>query len=188
MRVPIWISNRHIHLGKSDAEKLFWVWHEFKILKNLSQPWQYACEEVVSIVWPRWTINKVRVLWPFRKDTQVEISISDAFVLGVQPVIKISGDLKGTPGVKVVWPVGEIEISHWVIVAQRHLHITVADAQAYWLKDKDVIKVKTQWPRWLIFDNVSVRVRDDYALDMHIDIEEANAAWLGAGAWWEIVS
>jgi len=187
MRVPIWISNRHIHLGKADAEKLFGVGYEFKKFKDLSQPWQYACEEVVTLVWAKWTINKVRILWPFRKDTQVEISISDAFALGVEPIVKISGDLAGTPGIKVVGPAWEVEIYHGVIVAQRHLHMTVTEAQAAWLKDQDVIKVRTEWPRWLIFDNVSVRVRDDYALDMHIDIEEANAAGLKGWARGEII-
>lgn len=187
MRVPVWISNRHIHLGQADADKLFGKNHEFKILKELSQPGQYAYEEVVTLVGPKGSIAKVRVLGPCRKETQVEVSLTDTFALGVMAPIKISGDLEGTPGIKVVGPEGEIEMSRGVIVAQRHLHISVADAKDRGLKNKEIIKIRVEWPRAMIFDNVSVRVDDRYVLDCHIDTDEANAAGLKAGAWGEIV-
>jgi putative phosphotransacetylase len=153
----------------------------------LSQPGQYACEEMVALVWPKGKIERVRILGPLRKETQVEISISDAFALGVQPVIRISGDLPWTPGIKLVSPTWEFDLERGVIVAQRHIHMTTAEAAQWDIKDEQVVSVKTNWPRGLTFDNVSVRVRDDYALDCHIDIEEANASWLKNGERWEIL-
>jgi putative phosphotransacetylase len=187
MRVPVGISNRHIHLGQADADKLFGKNHEFKVLKELSQPGQFAYEEVVTLVGPKGSLAKVRVLWPCRKETQVEVSLTDTFALGVMAPIQISGDLEGTPGIKVVGPEGEVELSRGVIVAQRHLHISVADAKDRGLKNKEIIKIRVEGPRAMIFDNVSVRVDDRYVLDCHIDTDEANAAALKGGAWGEIV-
>lgn len=187
MRIPIWISNRHIHLSQEDVEKLFGKWHELTVLKMLSQPWEFAAQEVVSIQWPKGKIDKVRVLWPVRKTTQVEIMLGDCFVLWVEAAIKLSGDHEGTPGIKIIWPAGEVDLSKGVIVAKRHLHCTVKEAEDMWIKSWDMIKVKTIWERGLIFDNVEVRAKDSFALDMHIDIEEANAAGLWVGAWGEIV-
>ena len=187
MRVPVWISNRHIHLSQADADKLFGKNHEFKVLKELSQPGQYAYEEIVTLVWSKWSIAKVRVLGPCRKETQVEVSLTDTFTLWVMAPIQISGDLEGTPGIKVVGPAGEVDLSRGVIVAQRHLHISVADAKDRGLKNKEIIKIRVEWPRAMTFDNVSVRVDDRYVLDCHIDTDEANAAGLKMGAWGEIV-
>lgn len=187
MRVPVWISNRHIHLSQADADKLFGKNYEFKILKELSQPGQFAYEEVVTLLGPKWPINKVRILGPCRKETQVEVSLTDTFVLGVPAPIKISGDLEWTASLIVIGPEGRIELNRGVLVAQRHLHISVVDAQDRWLKNKQIIQIRVEWPRALTFDNVSVRVKDSYALDCHIDTDEANAAGLKAGAWGEII-
>lgn len=187
MRTPIGISNRHIHLSKNDMEKLFGIGHELTVLKELSQPGEFACEEFVTIVGPKSSIQKVRIIGPLRKETQVEVSFSDAFALGVPPVVKISWDLEGTPGIKIVGPAGEVDIPRGVMVVKRHLHITKVQADEWGLKDEQSVSIKTQGPRGLTFDNVSVRVRDSYALDFHVDIEEANAAGLKNGDFGEIV-
>lgn len=188
VRLPIGISNRHIHLSEADADKLFGKEHQFKILKDLSQPWQFACEETVTLRWPKWEIKDVRIIWPLRKQTQVEISISDWFALGVKAPIRLSGNLKWSEGINILWPKWEIYITEWVIVAKRHLHITKPEADERWLKNNQSIKI---WihndERWLIFDNVVVRISDESALDVHVDIEEANAAGLKNGDRGELI-
>lgn len=187
MRIPIWISNRHIHLSEDDAKKLFWDGYEMKILKKLSQPGQFACEEVVTLKWDRWEISKVRILGPYRKHTQVEIMMSDCFKLWVNAPIRESGDLKKSASLEIIGPKGSFKLITGVIVAKRHLHITKVEADEFGIKDSQIIKVKTEGERGLVFDNVVVRVRDDFALDCHIDMEEANAAGLKPGDWGVIV-
>lgn len=188
MRIPIGISNRHIHLSQVDADKLFGKWYKFKILKELSQPWQFACEETVVIKWPKWEIKNIRIIWPHRKQTQVEIFMWDNYVLGCNAPIRLSGDLDNSESLYVVGPNWSIYIQWWVIVAKRHLHITQSEADDRWLKNNQKIKIKTNNPeRWLIFENVLVRITDTSALDFHVDIEEANAAGLKMWDWGEIV-
>ncbi|HCB51753.1 TPA: phosphate propanoyltransferase [Patescibacteria group bacterium] len=181
------MSNRHIHLSQIDAEKLFGKGYEYKKMKDLSQPGQYACEECVSIKGPKGQIDGVRILGPYRKMTQVEVLLADTFKLGIKAPISLSGHLQGTPGVEIVGPMGSIQLEQGLIVAKRHLHITVAEAKDFGLEDGQTISVKAMGERGLVFDNVVVRATDDSALDMHIDTEEANAAGLGAGAWGEII-
>lgn len=179
MRIPIWISNRHIHLSQVDADKLFGKWYEFKRIKDLSQPGESACEETLTIKWKKWEITNVRVLLPFRKQTQVEIFMWDNYVLGCNAPIRLSGDLKWSESLNLVGPQWSIYLQEWVIVAKRHLHITKSEADERWLKNNQKIKIQTNnWERWLIFDNVVVRSGDNYALDFHVDMEEANAAGL----------
>jgi len=185
--VPMWISNRHIHLSQKDADVLFWIWYELTKMKDLSQPGQFACEETLTIVWPKWQYEWVRILWPYRKDTQVEIMIADGFKLGVQAPIRLSGDLNGTPGIEVKGPKGSVVIAQWVIVAKRHIHINPQEAEMYGVLDGEIVSVKTQGERWLSFDQVVVRVTPQSALDMHIDIEEANAAWVQNGDMGELL-
>ncbi len=188
MRIPIWISNRHLHLSRTDADQLFGVWYEFKILKELSQPGQFACEETVHIRWPKWEIKNVRILWPVRGQTQIEISISDWFTLGVKAPIRLSGDLEWSIGIDISGPHGDIHIDKGLIIAKRHLHITKSEAETWSLQDNQSIRIRIpNNERWLIFDNVIVRVSDMAALDMHIDMEEANAAGLKNGDRWEII-
>jgi len=194
VRIPIWISNRHIHLSQIDADKLFGKWHVFEPMKDLSQPGESATKDTLIIQWPKGKIERVRVLMPVRKFTQVELTIGDTFVLGIQPVIRISGNLQGTPGLKLIWPAGlagrpagETDIPFGAIVAKRHLHCTVKEAQEMWIENGQNISIKVWWERGLVFDNVEVRAKDSYALDCHIDIEEANAAGLKLGDWWELI-
>jgi propanediol utilization protein len=188
VRIPIGISNRHVHLSQIDADKLFWKGHVFEAMKDLTQPGERATKDTITIQWPKGEIEHVRVLMPVRKFTQVEVMIGDTFVLGIPPMIRISGNLKGTPWITLIWPAGEVNLAFGVIVAKRHLHCTVSDAKDLWLENGQNIKIKVWWERGLVFDNVEVRAEDRYALDCHIDIEEANAAGLGAGAWGEIVN
>ena len=178
VRIPIWISNRHIHLSQIDADKLFGKWHVFETMKDLSQPGESATKDTLIIQWPKGKIERVRVLMPVRKFTQVELMLGDTFVLGIEPMIRISGNLQGTPGLKLVWPAWETDIPFGAIVAKRHLHCTVKEAQEMWIENGQNISIKVWWERGLVFDNVEVRAKDSYALDCHIDIEEANAAAL----------
>ncbi len=180
-QLPIALSNRHIHLSQKDLDILFGEGYELTKAKDLSQPGQYACEEKVDLVGPKRTISGVRILGPVRSETQIEVSIADAITLGVSPVIKNSGDLEGTPGVKVVGPKGEVELDKGVIVAARHIHMHTTDGEEFGVADKDIVKVKVNGPRGLVFDNVLVRVHPTYALEMHVDVEEGNAAGVKNG-------
>lgn len=187
MRVPIWISNRHVHLSQADANTLFGPNHQLKCVKNLSQPGQFACEETLTLQGPKGSIEKVRILWPYRKFSQVEIMLGDTFKLGIPTPIRESGNLEGSAPVKLIGPVGELDLEQWMIVAKRHIHMTVADAKNFWVTDGQIVQVKTNGERELIFDEVVIRVNDSYALDMHIDVEEGNAAWLKQGDRWELI-
>lgn len=173
--LPIALSNRHIHLSKEDLEILFGQDYELKKFKDLSQPGQYACEEKVDALGPKGEIKGIRVLGPVRNQTQIEISVSDAFKLGVKPEIRNSGEIDETPGIKLIGPKGETKIDKGTIVAARHIHMNTEDAKRLEVKDKDRVKIKVNGPRGLTFDEVLVRVSDDYALEMHVDVEEGNA-------------
>lgn len=181
-------SARHVHLTESDFKVLFGNEATLTIKKNLSQPGQYACEERVNIVGPKKEILGVSILGPFRSASQVELSATDARSIGLPIVIKESGDLKGTPGCKIVGPKGSLELYEGVIVAKRHIHATNEDAKELGVKDKDIVNVKIKTPeRSLIFGDVVVRVSDAYALAMHIDTDEANASGMVPGIMGEIV-
>jgi len=186
MRIPLWISNRHVHLSQSDCEKLFGKWYQITLFKNISQPWQYAAQELVTLVGEKWKIERVRVVGPNRKTTQVEISMWDTYQLWIQAPIRISGDLKDAWYIKIIWPIGEI-YGPFAIVAQRHLHCTVKEATEMWIKNGDIIKMHVGGIRGVVFENVAVRAKDDYALDFHIDVDEANAAGIHTGDWAEII-
>jgi putative phosphotransacetylase len=187
LKLPIALSNRHVHLSPEHLEVLFGKGYNLTKKKDLSQPGQYACEETVDIVGPKGTIKGVRVLGPVRGKTQVEISISDAYKLGVEPVIRNSGDIKNTPGAKLIGPKGEVEIEEGVIVAARHIHMHTTDAEKFGVKDGDIVKVKTEGIRALIFDNVLIRSGETHALEMHVDIEEGNAAGVKNGDLVELI-
>ena len=174
-KVPIGLSNKHIHVSQADLEVLFGKDYQLTVMKDLSQPGQYACEEKVDVVGPKGKMT-MRILGPVRPETQVELSIGDGFALGLKVPIKNSGDTAGTPGVKVVGPAGEVDIDHGVIVAARHIHMSPEEGEAFGVKDKDVVSVKLDGPRGLTFDNVLVRVNPNFRLDMHLDVEEGNAA------------
>lgn len=181
-KIPVAASSRHIHISRGDLEKLFGRGYCLKPFKMLSQPQQYAAEEKVTVKGPKGTISNVRILGPERKETQLEISMTDAFTLGVNPPVRDSGNLEGSPGITLQGPAGEITISQGVILSLRHVHMTTEDAKLFGLKDKDQVGVRILGTRGLTFDNVLVRVSDKYFLEMHIDTDEANAAGLGGNA------
>jgi putative phosphotransacetylase len=178
MRVPLGVSNRHIHLSKEHLDQLFGADYELMVLKDLSQPGQFAARETVEIIGPRGSIERVRILGPCRKQTQLEISKTDGFALGLQAPVRDSGELDRTPGIRIKGPAGEVKTDSGVIIAARHIHFHTTDADKYGIRDKDVLKVKVDGERGLIFENVVARVHHAYALEMHIDTDEANAAGL----------
>ena len=185
--VPAAASARHIHLSQADVAALFGEGYKLRQFRPLTQPGQFAAEEKVDIVGPRGTISGVRVLGPARKETQVEISITDAIRLGIKPVVRMSGDIAFTPGVKLVGPKGSVDLPQGVIVSARHLHMSPEEAAAYGLKDGDVVSLRKPGPREVIFGNVVVRSGKGHSLEVHLDTDEANAAMLSNGDLLEII-
>lgn len=186
-KLPIAMSNKHVHLSQEDLEVLFGEGYELTKRKDLSQPGQFAAEEKVDLVGPKRTIKGARVLGPVRSATQIEISVSDAFTLGVEPVIRNSGDIEGTPGIKVIGPKGEIELEKGVIVAARHIHMHTDEVKEFGLNNGDIVSVKVDGVRGLTFDNVLVRSGEGHKLEMHVDMEEGNAAGVKNGDIVEII-
>ena len=188
MKVLVETSARHVHLSEEVFKVLFGEDAKLTIKKELSQPGQYACEERINVVGPKKALNGVSILGPFRKETQVELSATDARSIGLGIAIKESGDIKGTPGCVLEGPCGKVEIKEGVIVAKRHIHMTTKDAEAFGLVDKQIVSVKVANDvRTTIFGDVVVRVRDDFALAMHIDTDESNAAFVAPGTMGEII-
>ena len=167
-------SGKHCHLTRETTDILFGVGFEFEKKKMLSQPGQYATPHKVTVVGPRKT-TEVTILGPFRKADQVELSFTDARAIGMTPPVRESGDVKGSPGCKLIGPKGEVEIDEGVIVAKRHIHFTPEDASKFGVIDKQIIKVKVDGERALVFDDVVARVSSEYATYMHVDYDELNA-------------
>lgn len=188
MKFLVETSARHVHLTKEHLEILFGKGYELTRKKDLSQPGQYACEERVTIVGSKKELAGVSILGPVRKATQVELSLTDARAIGVAAPIRESGDIAGSGACKIVGPCGEIEIAEGVIAAKRHIHATNADAEVLGVKNGDIVSVKVDTDgRSLVFGDVVVRVSDSYALAMHIDTDESNAAACGREQYGEIV-
>jgi len=174
-------SNRHIHLKAEDMETLFGKGHKLVKIKDLIQPGEHACQEVVKISGPKGDIDKVRILGPLRKFTQVEISLGDSIKLGLNVPVRSSGDIAGSSPVKITGPAGMVELTEGCVVAKRHVHMTPGDADFYKIKDGELISVKCGGERGLIFENVIARVSEKMLLECHLDLEEANAAGLKNG-------
>ena len=176
LAIPIETSARHIHLCREDFDILFGEGKELTFKAELSQPGQYVCEERLTVRGPKSSFENVAVLGPFRKETQVEISMTDSRKLGIPGIIRQSGDTKDTPGCILEGPNGQIELDHGVIVAKRHIHMTPVQAIQLNVKDNDeVFVIMESFERSLIFADVVVRVHPDFALAMHVDTDEANA-------------
>lgn len=187
-QVPVGVSARHIHVTQEHLEILFGSGAQLHVMKDLSQPGQYAAEETVAVIGPKGKFDKVRILGPVRKATQLEISRTDAFSIGVKPPVRESGNIAGTPGIKLVGPAGELDIEEGVIVAARHIHFHTSDAEKWGITDKQLLSVKLNTERPLIFTDVIARVSDSFKLDMHIDTDEANAAGAKTGDTAEIIA
>lgn len=186
--VLVEISARHVHVTKEHLEILFGKGYELTPKKNLSQPGQFACEERVDIIGPKRELKNVSILGPCRKATQVELSLTDARSIGVTAPIRESGDVAASGACKLVGPKGEVDLTEGVIAAKRHIHMTPADAEKFGVKDGQVVSVKLPTEgRALTFDDVVIRVSESYALAMHIDTDEANAAAVPGKCQGEIV-
>ncbi len=179
--IPVEISAHHAHLSQADVDKLFGPGHQLTPMHELSQPGQFACAEQVHLVGPKGRIAKVRVLGPTRKETQVEIAMTEQFKLGIQPPIRQSGDLAGTPGLTLEGPYGSATIERGVICAQRHIHMTPEDAMRFHVRDNYIVRVRIEGERQLIFGDVVVRVNPAFRLAMHIDTDEGNAGNIQTG-------
>ncbi len=181
--IPVGVSNRHIHLTHEHVETLFGKGYELTPLKDLSQPGQYACKEVLTIVGPSLRpIENVRVLGPERKASQVEISRTDSFTLKVKPPVRESGDIKGSAGVTIIGPKGVVTLEEGCIIANRHIHMSLDEGASFGLKDGDYVDIEANGARRTMFYDVQVRVHKDFRLEMHIDTDDANAAGLGNGS------
>lgn len=185
--VMVEVSARHLHLTQAHQDILFGEGYQMHPKKELSQPGQFACEEKVEVIGPKGSM-KMSVLGPCREHTQVEIALTDARALGIKAPIRMSGDVQGTPGCKLVGPWGEVEIECGVIVAKRHLHATPTDASTRGLADGQTVKVKVDTDsRSLVFDDVVVRVLPVCATAVHLDTDEANAANIGGTIYGEVI-
>ncbi|WP_294561146.1 phosphate propanoyltransferase [uncultured Traorella sp.] len=186
-KVLVEVSARHAHLSDADLETLFGKGYQLTPKKDLSQPGQFACEEKVTIKGARGEL-KLSVLGPTRKATQIELSLTDARTVGVKALIRESGDIAGTNGIIVAGPCGEIEIKEGVIAAKRHIHMTPKDAEYYGVSNGQIVSVKIETEdRTTTFGDTVIRVSDSYALAMHIDTDEANAAGVSGTAMGEII-
>lgn len=182
-------SARHVHVDRKTLDILFGEGYELTHKKDLSQPSQFACEERIQVVGTKGSFPSVSILGPIRPNTQVELSAADARSIGVKAPVRESGDIAGSGACKLVGPKGEVEISEGVIVAKRHIHCTPEDAEKYGLSDKQVVSVKiTSAERSLVFGDVVVRVSPKFALAMHIDTDESNAAGATPGLMGEIIA
>ena len=186
-KILVETSARHVHLTKESVEILFGKGHELTNKKDLSQPGQFACEEKVTVIGPKGSL-KASILGPERPASQVELSLTDARTIGLAGVpVRESGDIAGSVGCVIEGPCGRVELAEGVIAAKRHIHMTTADAEVFGVQDKEIVKVKLDTARPLIFDDVVVRVSDKFALAMHIDTDESNAACAFGAVYGEIV-
>ena len=172
MKVTVGISNRHVHLKKEDCDILFGSGFELENISDLKQPGQFAAKQVVTLKTDKGTIENVRVLGPFRPATQVEISRTDAYKLGLNPPVRDSGDLEGSEKITLIGPMGEVEVIG-CILPRRHIHISSSDKEKY--NFPDVVSVKYDGVRGGVFDNVAVKVADPSYFELHLDTDEANA-------------
>ncbi len=181
--IPVAVSARHMHITQKTLEVLFGKGYQLTEKKPLSQPNQFAANETVSIIGPKNTLERVRILGPTRPKNQIEISRTDEFFLGIDAPIRESGKVENTPGCIVVGPKGRVELKDGVICAWRHIHMTPEDAEIFQVEDRDIVDVRIlSDERSLVFGNVLIRVSPKYKLEMHIDTDEGNAAEIGKGA------
>ncbi|MBU2574199.1 MAG: phosphate propanoyltransferase [Elusimicrobia bacterium] len=184
--VPVGISNRHVHFTKEDFKAVFGADAEPVLFRQLRQPGFYAANEQVTIQGPQVAIKNVRMIGPYRTYTQVEVSLGDARALGLEPPIRDSGKLENSPGIRITGPKGSIDISRGVILSKRHIHFTPKDAEFLKIQDGTEVRVRCgAGDRTTVFERVLCRVSEKFALELHLDVEEANAAGLknGDSAW-----
>ena len=182
-QVPAGISARHVHLSREHVEMLFGTGYRLTPKKALSQPGQFACEEQVAVCGPAGTFSKVRILGPERRQSQVEIAFSDCRVLGIEAAVRSSGDLKGTPGILLKGPKGDVMLTEGVIIADRHIHMTPEDALWFGVSDQERVKVVVPGLKGGELGQVLIRVTKNSRLDFHVDTDDANAFQIRQGQW-----
>lgn len=183
--VPLEASGRHVHLTREQAEILFG--HGLTPERPLSQPGQYLSKERVTVIGPKGEFRNVAVLGPERREAQVEISLTDGKALGIQPPVRLSGETVGSPGCILVGSQGRVELDRGVIAAQRHIHLTPADAARFGVRDRQVVHLQTFTARPVVFEDTVVRVSGDFAAAVHLDYDEANACGFAKGDWGRIL-
>ncbi len=181
--LPVGVSVRHVHISAADLQVLYGPGHELSLLRDLYQVGEFAAKEVVSLVGPRMrALENVRILGPIRGRTQVEVSRTDAVYLGINPPVRASGNLQGSSPITLIGPKGTLVLPEGVIVANRHIHMSVADAQRFRVADNDLVQVEVLGDKGLVFHNVQVRVKESFRLEMHLDTDDANASGITTGA------
>lgn len=179
--IPVGVSNRHVHLSEEHIELLFGSGYRLTSLRELSQPGQFAANETVTLAGPKGVIPHVRVLGPSRGASQVEISRTDGYLLGIHPPVRLSGHIQDTPGIALIGPKQMVMLTEGLIVAKNHVHMSMEDAQRFQVVQGDRLMVQTTGDRPLMFTDVVVRIHDRFSLEMHVDTDEANAAQLSTG-------
>lgn len=187
MSAKIGVSARHVHVTKDDLNILFGEGYKLTKKVDLSQPGQYACNEQVILKGPKGIIERVRILGPERGETQVEISKTDSFVLGINPPVRNSGDLKGAAKITIVGPCGEIT-KDAAIIATRHVHATMEDAKKYGFEKKEFVKIMVKGEKGGILENVYVRISDNFSYEVHLDTDDANAFLIKNGDEAELIT
>lgn len=185
--VPVASSARHVHLCRADVERLFGAGYQLQKFRDLSQPGQFACKEQVTVVGPKGRLERVRVLGPERKATQIEIAFTDSFALGIRPPVRMSGKTAGTPGCALIGPNGQVDVAEGVIVAARHLHLSAAQAALFGLRDGQTVRLVSTGDRAAVFENVIVRAGDGHDMEVHIDTDEANAVAMSGSTLMEVL-
>ena len=183
LSIPVGVSNRHCHLTEEHFKRLFGAESAPKKMRDIKQPGFYAAEELVDVRGPRGVLRKIRLVAPYRAHTQIEIAATDAFAIGLDPPVRESGDIKGSTGAVLIGPRGQVEIEEGVILARRHLHFSPAEAKAAGMTSGEIVRVRagTGAGRAVVFEDVVVRVSDQYRLEFHVDTDEANAAGIKTG-------
>jgi acetate kinase len=189
IRIPIAVSARHAHLSQATIEQVFGIAHRLRPRTWLSQTGQFAAQETVSLVGPKGRLDNVRVMGPPREHDQIELSRTDETALGIEAPVRLSGDLTSTPGIVVEGPAGRRSLSSGVISARRHIHMNPQDADRLGVRDGQTVQIRIDSSdRDLTFGDVTVRVRADFRLELHLDTDEANAAGVTTGDWAELLS
>lgn len=180
-QVPVGISMRHIHLSRREVDALFGRTYQLTPLRPLSQPGQFACQECLDVIGPKGVLHNVRILGPERPEAQVELAQTDCRTIGLKAPVRSSGHVEGTPGILLRGPRGVLSLPQGVIIADRHLHMSTAQAAAFGLSDGDTVRVRVDGGKPGILDGVLVRAGDKYELDLHLDTDDANAFQLKQG-------
>lgn len=183
LAIPVGVSNRHCHLTEAHFKALFGAAAQPKRVKDIKQPGFWAADETIDVQGPKGVLKRVRLVAPYRAHTQIELAVTDAVGIGLNPPVRESGDVKGSVGAVLIGPAGKVEIKEGVIVAQRHLHFSPAEAAALGVASGEVVRVRAGSPgaRSTVFEDVVVRVSDKYSLEFHVDTDEANAAGIKTG-------